>query len=364
MGLTTIAMMVLAGCGGGEGDLGDDDQAVAAEAEVEDEPAAPETEVEDEADDEGEADGGTDDETGNEADAGQAQDDAAAVMALAGRQVDGTVMLNGFEISVTDVSATDLDLEASPDGKVDRRSQGVELTFDLDVHNPTAGPGSPRDQVTMRWEELDSGNVFDVRASLEVRDVPSVSTGSGTLTVVVPPEALASFDQASSRLVLGPDGSATSILPVGDGPELVDRLTRDLDLEETLMVGDVEVSITDAYLLYYDEQGRHLPLGTALLELTYDLDNTGEDQSCSTRGTGAWSLTLPDDSSIVDLGVSERCVRAGQSEVGVLTGFEIDEDYAGDYTLVHERSAMGQDHSDEITFTVEEVEGVPARDRD
>ena len=200
-GLATVAMMALAGCGDGGSDPGDDVQAVAAEAEAD---AGTDTDADREEEDAdpgaGSGDDNQPDDAEDDADASgeEAGDDAAAaVMALADRQVEGTVMLNGFEITVRDLTATDLDLEASPDGEVDRRSMGIELLFDVDVFNPTSGPGAPGSPVSMRWDEPDTGNVYDVRADLEVRDVPSNNSGSGQLVVVVPPDGLERFDEAS-----------------------------------------------------------------------------------------------------------------------------------------------------------------------
>lgn len=369
--------MILAGCGNSgsvEAEPVDDDEVVVAEEGGADSPAgAAEAQVVDADIDDGAADaadgagegadgaGEGDDATQPEA----AGDDAAAeVMALAGRQLDGTVLLNGFEITVTDVTATDLDLEASADGEVTHRFLGVELQFHVDVHNATSGPGAPSGPISLRWDEGDTGNVYDVPGGLEVRDVPSNNSSSGQLVVTVPADGLESFDEASTRLVFGPDGSATAQLPVGDLPELVTRLPMSPPFEEqTMAVGDVDVVLTHAQIFFHDQQNQHVPEGTALLELTYDLDNQGDSRSCSSRGSGAWALTLPNGNGVVDLGVSERCVREGQTELEVLTGFDIDEDYAGTYTLVHERSGLSGDVSGELEFTLEEVEGLPASDR-
>ena len=298
---------------------------------------------------------GGDDESGDE---GEATGQVATIEA---RALDATVHHGGLEYTVTGVEVVDLDAEASPEGEVDQRVQGLELVFDVSVFNPRGDTAMPSPQATMQWDEGDTGNVVAVSGRPDFRQVPADASSSGEIVVPVAPADLETYHEASARLILGRDGHNPAQVPVGSDAELVDRFPVPQPLDgETLDVSEVEVTITAAEVRWDNPNGSHLEDGQALLELTYTMDNQGGSQSCSTRGEGAFALILPNGEGVVDLGVSERCVSGGEAETDVKTGFVVDEDYAGDYTLRHERS----DDQDEFDFSLVEGDGVPAAERD
>ena len=293
------------------------------------------------------------------------QDDEAEVdmepASVEGRAIDGVVHHGGLEYTITSMSVVDLDAENSPDGEVDQRVQGLELTFEANVTNPGSDTVMPSPSVSLQWDEPGTDNVVDVSGRAEFRQVPGDASSSGEFTVPVSPQDLEVYDDDTARLIIGQPGQSPAQLPVGDQAELIDRFPVLQDLEEdTFEVGDVTVTITAAEVRWDRGDGSHVEDDTALFELTYTMDNPDGSQSCSTRGEGAFALTLPNGEGIVDLGVTERCVRGGETERDVRTGFLIEGEYGGDYTLRHERG----DEDDEITFTLVEGDGVSAEQRD
>ena len=68
---------------------------------------------------------------------------------------------------------------------------------------------------------------------------------------------------------------------------------------------------------------------------------------------------------MADVGVTERCVRPGQTEVGVFTAFVIPtETVDGEYVLSHTRDGGGEEATGEITVTLTETGSVSFRDLD
>ena len=278
-----------------------------------------------------------------------------------GRSLDGVIHHGGLEYSVTALNVVDLDAESSPDGEVDQRVQGLELTFEASVANPGSDTVTPSPAVALRWDEPGTDNVVDVSGRAEFRQVPGDASSSGEFVVTVGPQDLEVYDDDTARLIIGQPGQSPAQLPIGDQAELIDRfpVPQELD-EDTFEVSGVVVTITAAEIRWDNPNGSHVEDDTALFELTYTMDNQSGSQSCSTRGEGAFALILPSGDGIVDLGVSERCVSGGETETDVKTGFQVDGDYAGDYTLRHERG----DEDDEITFTLTEGDGVPSDQRE
>jgi hypothetical protein len=287
----------------------------------------------------------------------------AEVEALAGQIPDGVVYQRGFEFTVTGLSINDLDQQHADDTGIesDERVRGFELVVDLDVFNASPNPGGPAGlPASLRWTQAGSDNVVDLRGQMDVRDIPSLSSSSGQLTVPITPDDAAVLEPGSAALILGQHGQSAAVLPLGSESELVTRMP----IVQTGIngasfdLGELQVTIEDATIWFENERGMALPDDEVLLELTYEVDGTAvEAQTCSTRGTGSWSLTTSDGAGFVDLGVSERCVTAGQSLSGILTGFILDADFAGNYTLSHERDGGGQDFAGELAITLEDLEG-------
>jgi len=201
--------------------------------------------------------------------------------------------------------------------------------------------------------------VVNVRGQLEVREIPSLATSSGQVTVPLSVADADVLDVDTAAFVFGETGNSAAVLPIGSVPELVTRLPEVQTALDGLAfdVDRIEVTITRGMVFYETASGGPLPDGEVLLELTYNVDNAVDAQNCSTRGTGSWALTLPDGMGVVDLGVSERCVRGQQVERGILTRFLIDAHYPGDYTIVHERGGGGETSVGETTVTLLDESG-------
>lgn len=339
---TTLAVaaatFLLAGCGDdvsdAVGSLADAVQDDAAESEPEADPDAAADEVTD-----------TDLEAGNE-------DPSGDTASIAERAIDETVFWVGLEYTVQRLTVVDLDAGS------DERVQGVELVFDTSVFNTGSDTAVPAPPVSLRWDVPGTDDVIDVTGRTELRQVPANASSSGEIIIPLTPDDLVAYDDASARLVIGRSGQSAAQVPVGADAELISRLPVPQPVEgTTLEVGDVLVTITAAEVRY-DPIGSpsHLEDGAALLELTYDMENRGGNQSCSRRGEGrSWFAVLPDGDSVVDLGVSERCVGSGMTETGVVTGLVIDADYAGEYTIRHEREG---DVEGEATLVLVDAPGV------
>ena len=338
MSIAAASALLLAACGSDDAQELAEQAADAVSDEAEDEDAAPE---EDDGDDDG---------------------DAVEVTTIDDGAVDATVHYGGLEYTIAGYEVVDLDAEASPDGEVDQRVQGLELVFDVSVYNPTSGTAHPSAQATLEWDEGDTGNVVAVGGRPDFREVPSDASSSGEFVIPISPADLELYDAASARLLLGQDGNSRAQVPIGTEPELIDRfpVQQEQVVGQTLDVGGIAVTIDSAEVRWDTTGGSHVEDGVAQFELSYTMVNDSGSQSCSTRGEGAFALIMPNGEGVVDLGVSERCVRGGETETGVMTGFYIDGDYAGEYTLRHERG----DDEDEITFTLEEGEGAPAAERE
>jgi hypothetical protein len=279
-----------------------------------------------------------------------------------------TVYQRGFEFTVTDLDVVDLDQQHAEETgtEVETRVRGFELVADLDVFNATPNPGLPgRTAVSLRWQEPDSSNVVNVRGQLEVREIPSLASSSGQVTVPLSVADAEVLDVDTAAFVFGETGNSAAVLPIGSAPELVTRLPEVQTALDGLSfdVDGIEVTITRGMVFYETVSGGPLPDGEVLLELTYDVDNAVDAQTCSTRGTGSWALTLPDGTGVVDLGVSERCVSGQQVERGILTGFLIDADYPGEYRIVHERGGGGETFVGETTVTLLDEDGSTHDDR-
>ncbi len=344
------ATVLATACGGS--DLADQAQelADAAQRAAEDAEAAAEAEAEPE-------DADTDDT--------QAVDAAEPVdlSGLIAQPPTGTVYQQGFEFTVTGLEVIDLDQQHADEtgGEVQQRVRGFELVTDLDVFNATPNPGAPmRTPVSLQWNEAGSDNVINLRGSLEVREIPSLASSSGRVTIPISVEDAELLDVDSSALVFGEMGRSAAVLPLGSQPQLVTRLPVEQPTLEGVSfdVDGVQATITQGRVFHETRADGPLPDDEVLLELTYEIDNTEvEAQTCSTRGTGSWSLVAPDGRGVVDLGVSERCVRGGQVERDILTGFLIAAEYAGEYELTHERGGAGQEFAGETSIILEERDG-------
>lgn len=307
-------------------------------------------------------DGAADDEAGEDAAAADADaDDGAGAdtappaqgAEIAGRAIDATVFHAWLEYTVEGLSVIDLD-EGS-----DERVQGVELVFDVRAFNTGTTTLQPAPPVSLRWDVPATDEVIDITGRTDFRQVPGESSSSGEIVVPLLPDDLAEYDDATARLIIGRSGQSAAQVPVGDAAELITRLPVPQPLEgTTLEVGDLLVTITDAQVRWDNiDTPTHVEDGFVRFEVTYTMENLGGAQSCSRRGEGnSWFLTLPNGDAVADFGVSERCVRGGETITDVFTGFVIDADFAGDYTIRHVREG---DIEGEASISLVDAAGQP-----
>lgn len=277
-------------------------------------------------------------------------------VAIDERELDVTVHHGGVEWTIQELTVVDLDEGA------EEQVRGLELSFVTQVTNPLDETVQPGSQVVLRWDDADTGDTMEVGGQPDFREVPGNSSTTGAFVVTLPPSDLEVYDEDTARLVIGRSGQSAAQAPIGADAELIDRLPIQQDdlIGATLTVDAVDVTITAAEIRWDNGDGSHVADGEALLELTYDMTATSGSQSCSTRGTGAWALTVPSGDGLVDLGVTERCVRGDQTETDVRTGFIVDADFAGEHTLRHER---GTDQ-DEVVVELGDGPGARADARD
>ena len=274
---------------------------------------------------------------------------AGAAVQIAERSLDSTVFYAGLEFHFGAVEVTDLD--ADSDGA---RSQGIEMVFNVDVHNPLNQTATPTMPVTLQWDEPGTGNVIEVNGTPDIRQAPAGASSSGTVTVTLPPADLELYDDASARLIVGASHRATAQVPVGANAELITRAPVDQPQLEGVALEAGPVTITlDGGEVRWQQGGNQVAEGEPLFELYFTVTNDSEHQSCFPRGEGA-TLVLVDASGggYADLRLDERCYSGGTSGENV-TGFVVDGDWAGDYTLaLHEVQVYADVFDGEVALTL------------
>lgn len=339
------AVLVLAGCSG-VGELVDQAEQVgeAIEEQVSALPTAEEDDVQ------AVADEAADDGVGGD-------QNTADLVTIEDRPLNGAVYYGGLEYTVEHLTVVDHDVDPATGEPAPVRMRGVELTFDVTVSNEWSSSQSANIPVALQWDEP-SGNVVEVSGSADTRPVPAEASASGAFVINVPPDDLALYDDASARLVLGRSGSAVVQIPVGPEPELIARYpVPQPHLEgQALELGPVTMTLDDAVVRWNhgDTNQPQLDEGAVALVLTYTMANDSDGQVCLSRGQGNNFTVVKDDGEgYTDLGVSDRCV-AGGDTLTVLTGFNIDDDYVGDYSLASEISIGFDEYSDEMTISLRE----------
>jgi len=299
-------------------------------------------------------------------------DPPANVMVVDGTDVDETVFGDRFEWSIGGVSVTE-PRGGAPAGSVD-------LVFDTQVYNVFTNPAAPSTAgLALQWEDSGSGDTFIAPVQADFEVVPGEATSTGELRATLSSRDQETFNADTAYLQIGQAGQSPAIVPLGSDIELVDRLPVPQDTENWSFVVAEDpddgpdgtllydtVTVTEAYVLWVSpDGGRGVPDGSVVLEIFYDVDNEGQSQSCSPRGTGGWTLEGPDGDAVVDLGVSERCVQRDQIERGVFTAFLFRSDSIdGDYVLSHTREGGGEKATGDITITLTEKGAVSFRDID
>jgi hypothetical protein len=282
------------------------------------------------------------------------------------RVIDQAVQYGVIEWSVEEMVVVDLDADLQPG----EQPQGVELTFPTRVYNAGGNTASvTTTPIALQWDDPGTGDTFTVAVQADFRDVPAESFTSGELRALLPPDDRAIFDDDSAYLLVGRPGVTPATVPIGSGVEAVDRLpvpqdtegwTFEIEGEDTARraIADT-VIVTGAEVRWSGPEGQPLEDGNSLLQIAYTIENRGEGQTCSQRSEGGWRLTLPDGDGVNDLRVSERCVAAGDTVTGILTGFIIPtEEFAGDYELLHRRGSGATDPAGEVSITLVDGEGV------
>ncbi|WP_120003267.1 hypothetical protein [Nesterenkonia muleiensis] len=199
--------------------------------------------------------------------------------------------------------------------------------------------------------------------------VPAEASNSGQVEMIIDPGQVAGFDADHAVLLIGTSGRSAAQIALGPSGETVTRVPVEIPdlegVEQQLQEEDVDdlVTITYAEIRWGGPDLSPLDNGRAHLYLEYTVQNEGDHQTCSSRGNGGWTLTQPNGDSVLDEGVSERCVSGGDTQTEIQTGFTIDAELAGDYVVVHERTRGGS-ATGQWEFTVAEFDGAPTEDDD
>lgn len=277
------------------------------------------------------------------------QDDAEVAVDIAERAIGVSVWYAGLEFEFGDMTVTDLD-----EGSDGPRVQGIELTFDVDVHNRNDMAAEPRMPVVLQWDVPDTGNVIEVNASPDFRQTPAGASAAGSIVATIPAADLESWDEDTARLLVGATNRAHSQVPIGSSPELITRAPVDQPQIEgtTLQAGPVTFTVESAEVRW-DLGGNQVEEGQPLFEMSFSMTNTGNNQACVPRGEGvSFSLVDANNFGHPDLRVVERCVRPGDT-VANMTGFIVDGDWEGDYTLVlQDIEILGENYTGETSLTL------------
>lgn len=339
--IAASAVLILAACSG-VGELVD--QAEQLSEAIEEQAAAQEGA------DEGDVQEVTDEAAGGD-------QNAADVVTIEDRPLNGAVYYGGLEYTVEHLTVVDHDVDPATGEPAEIRMRGVELTFDVTLSNDWSSTQAANIPVALQWDEP-SGNVVEVAGSADTRPVPAGASASGAFVINVLPDDLALYDDASARLVLGRSGSAVVQVPVGSEPPLIARypVAQPHVAGQALELGPVTMTVDEATVRWNhgDTSQPQLDEGEVALVMSFTMANNSDGQVCLARGEGTnFSLVKDTGEGYTDLRVSERCV-AGGDTLTVLTGFTIDDDYAGDYSLASEVSVGFDEHSDEMTISLRE----------
>lgn len=335
------AALVASACGGS----GTDDAADAATDAGTDDPVT-ETEVENDPDDAA---------PDAEPDAGEAE-----LPVIEPREIGETVRYAGFEFEVQSL--------AVDDEGVDDPATAVPLglTFDLSVENTEPASATPAVPVALQWND-EGDDVVEISGMTEFREIPGESSSRGTVEFQVPPTDLETWDEDSARLVFGRSGDATALVPLGDDAgDLVTRMTVSQDLGDELDLGGFLVEIEGA-VVRWDLPGsrQQVEQGTAILEVSARITNGTDGQQClgSQGGRITPTITLVDGTSRTLLDTNVNCLSVDEVERDAKIAFDIDDPFAGDYTVTLE-GGVGLDGSATLAFTLADDAGATDADTD
>lgn len=227
---------------------------------------------------------------------------------------------------------------------------------DMRFTNPSSSNRTAVSGYELRWQAGTDTHTASGFAT-DLNQVPANASNSGQTEITVPAADAAGFTLDEAVLLIGNAGSSAAEIALGPGGDTITRVPIEIsDLigaEAQLQNGGVDdlVTINYAEVRWGGPDLTPLPDGQAHIFLAYTVQNRSDEQSCSTRGSGGWTLEQPNGDSVLDDGVSERCVSGGDSVTEIRTGFTVDAEVAGDYTMTHTRSRAGE-ATGEWTFSV------------
>lgn len=268
-------------------------------------------------------------------------EDAEDVADIDAIEIDESVRFAGFSYDVEDMEVDESDVGA--------------LTFNVSVENLGPDTTAPRPRVALEWEDGD--DVITLSTQTDFREVPSGSSNSGTIEVQVADDELERWDADSARLVFGDDSVAQAQVPLGSDGELTTREPISQgSVEGTFTVGELAMDILEAEVAWDDVATyNQVADGSAFLMLTVDLASAESSQVCIEARD--YHITLPDGTRRTAELVEERCFPGGEDVRDFRIGFEVDDPFDGDYSIMIETRIGGDGDVTSNTLDLELVGG-------
>lgn len=273
------------------------------------------------------------------------------------RELDVTVEYAAFEYELVDLEPIEQDPSLP--------AFGSNFAVNVTAVNLADSTSTPRPDVVLQWDD-ENDNVVQSSGQVDFREVPGGSSTTGAFLFNVTPEDAEEFDEESARIVIGRDGSAQAVVPLGDGAELVTRLPVEQDVVGEFQLAGLTFDVEEVWIRW-DNIGdsSQVEEGTVILELWGPMENNSEGQQCigSSRGRTEPTITLADGTSRTMLGSNVNCLSTGETERDAVIAFEIDDPYEGEYEVTIEGGSQ-LEASDTLEFELVESDGVTAAERD
>ncbi|GFZ92214.1 hypothetical protein [Nesterenkonia alkaliphila] len=281
-----------------------------------------------------------------DAEPSQTEDDAAEVeLAAAEERVIG---LTGHQAGVH--------YEVETVRTIPQEDGSLVVEADMRFTNPSNSNRTVVSGYELRWQ-AGADTYAAPGFATDFNQIPANASNSGQIEITVPAADAEGFTLDEAVLLIGNAGSSAAEIALGPEGDTISRVPIEIsDLigaEAQLQDEDVDdlVTISYAEVRWGGPDLTPLPDGQAHILLEYTVQNRSDAQSCSTRSSGGWSLEQPNGDSVLDDGVSERCARGGETVSEILTGFTVDAEVVGDYTMTHTRSRAGE-ATGEWTFSI------------
>lgn len=280
---------------------------------------------------------------------GEETDDQADEPAVEPIDLDVAVQYAGIRYDIADMEVDDT--------RDDNVALPVELTFNVQVENllpDTHTPGAP---VTLQWE-LD-GDMYQTTGQTDFRDVPSGATSRGTISVHLTTADLETWDQDSSQLLIGSDNHAQAVVPL-DGSDPITRLPVTQDESVEFDLEGFQFESDEVWVAWHQTlSGTPADDGSAWLIMRGTVHNAADSMHCVRQRSGVEpKIELLDGTSRVFHATTLNCLSSGDTERDALISFELDDPFAGTYTITVDGIGDGV-----VTMTVTLTDdGVPADD--